>query len=231
MGDSRMSLLDLELNPQWPPLPVDGGSLRRRSDRRRTWRRLGGAASVAVVAVLGLALVQAQVAPHAASPATGRPPALSAANVLNVLVSGMPSGGTTTALKSWTDHGAYVGQLRYDDGDGAVVLSMALQTPLKGDTVADLEPDCTSSAATEATCKRTTLADGSVLVLVHYTQTVSGLQKWQALRWWPDLTNVTVQQSNSLSDRKVTRADAALTLDELAAIATNPEVDGMLGHA
>ena len=59
----------------------------------------------------------------------------------------------------------------------------------------------------------------------------SGLQKWQALRWWPDLANVTVQQSNSLSDRKVTRADPALTLDELAAIATDPEVDGMLGHA
>ena len=52
-------------------------------------------------------------------------------------MSGMPSGGTTTATKSWTDHGAYVGQLRYDDGDGAVFISMALQTPLKGDTVGE----------------------------------------------------------------------------------------------
>ncbi|AUG81930.1 hypothetical protein CFP65_7346 [Kitasatospora sp. MMS16-BH015] len=229
-----------------------GATVRGRRRQRRRRAAAVGAAALAVLLVSGGAALAWQpagatratvVAPGDAPSAGPRPsrtasatptvPAVPATDVqlLDRLRSLLPSWtlseptghGTVPTADSPDTFASYV----LDDGHGKAWLRLSLRhntLPVKPDALGSC-PDPVSSPY--AVCHRTTLQDGSTLVLLqdwYFPARELGAKRWSAELDRPDGTSLKLTETNTPGQKLVetTRTDPPLTPAQLQGIVTDP---------
>ncbi|WP_329578978.1 hypothetical protein OG500_10395 [Kitasatospora sp. NBC_01250] len=225
-----------DLAPDTPgELLADGGERRgrRRVARRRAAAVAGGAA---VLTVVGLVAGQLRPGDDRVAPASRQTTASPGPrSALATLVPLLPPGQTSE--RSSPDQVTGPGptaRLVFDDGHGATLLQLSTATvavPLGEDTEGTQCPD-PFMVPTEG-CTRTVRPDGSILVVDRSAPTSSNpVKKWSAVYTGIDGRQVRLDEYNSRTvAAPVTRADPALSAEQLTAVVTSSSWDGLIAAA
>ncbi|WP_327066243.1 hypothetical protein [Kitasatospora sp. NBC_01302] len=225
-----------DLAPDTPgELLADGGE---RRGRRRVARRRAGivAGGVAVLAVAGLVAVQLRPGDDRVAPSSRQTTASPGpSSALATLVPLLPPGRTSerSGPDPVTGQGP-AARLVFDDGHGATLLQLSTATvglPLGDDTDGTQCPDPFMMPTED--CTRTVRPDGAILVVDRAAPfSTDPAKEWSAVYTRVDGRQVRLDEYNSRTPAgPATRADPALSAEQLTAVVTSSSWDGLIGAA
>ncbi|MEU6234739.1 hypothetical protein [Kitasatospora sp. NPDC047058] len=168
-----------------------------------------------------------------ASASASAGPVITGDEVLATLQSLLPKGKVSGAAGRGTDDGPTKGtfagaNLVFDDGQGASLVSVAVQKHRKGQGQDRTCPD--PKTARIDSCTATTLADGSKLYLsqgYEYPDHRADTKEWMAVLTGPDGREISVSEWNAPEEKGApdSRPNPPFTLDQLKAVVTDKAWD------
>ncbi|MGE7439577.1 hypothetical protein [Kitasatospora sp. NPDC001175] len=195
--------------------------------RRRAATAAGACAALALAGLFSVAIQPGGVtAPAASRPRTN--PAITGQFMIDTLTSLLPPGriDDTYGEGSSAPQGGPMAHVAYDDGHGASAITLStdwVALPISAGTQGTQCPDPTERP-TEG-CTRTVGTDGSILVIEKFKPEPGGgpTSTWTAIWTGPDGRRVRLDEMNSrTAGPPLTRAEPALSADQLAAVVSSP---------